>query len=370
MNKQTQKISTKGIFYNNNTKGHLKGWQWRESKKALEKKNKAKTKHFKTKENKDFEIIKKDFIIQEEGLKEVNFGIVSELSRGRIKVLFENMYYDCTIQQGLPFELSKVLAVGDHVIIENKDNNYFVNHLVERKTTLARLKKDSTRWGGGSVETEQIIATNVDVAIIVVAAKNPPLHPRFIDRYLVLIKHSNIQPIICVNKSDLGIENEKILSAYRNLGIQTIETSVESGQGINELKEIIRNKVVVLVGNSGVGKSSLINAISLQSALKVGEVSQKSGKGKHTTTSSGLISWDNNSFIIDTPGIRSLEMMNLSKQELPLYFDEFLQYLNNCKFSDCIHDAEEDCGVKIAVKNGLIDQQRYESYLKILYEIG
>ena len=349
--------------------GHLKGWQWRESKKALEKKDRAKAKHFEPKiGDRRFEEAKASFIISAEKIERNKYGVVSGLSMGRIRVLLDGQSYDCLIDQGLPIELGETLAVGDYVTIKPRNDKYFVDHLIERKTTLTRLRRDSTRWGG-STQNEQVIAANIDLAVIVVAAQNPPLHPRFIDRYLILIQYGEIEPIICVNKTDLGIENENVLSAYKNIGIRVIETSTETGQGIEELKEIINQKTVVLVGNSGVGKSSLINAIVPQLALKVGEVGEKTGKGKHTTTTSDLISWSDNSFIIDTPGIRSLEMANITKQELGLYFDEIAQYSRGCKFSDCLHDVEDNCVVKEAVSQGLIDQQRYESYLKILHEI-
>lgn len=351
-------------------KGHLKGWQWRESKRAMEKKERAKSKYFKPKdENRDFVKARESFIIPAEKREGIQYGTVLGLTRGRIKVLFENKYYDCTIDRGLPFELSEILAVGDHVTIKVDKDKYFVDHLIERKSVLSRLRRDSTRWGGDGVKNEQIIAANVDAAVIVVAAKNPPLHPKFIDRYLILIQHGKITPIVCVNKADLGVENEDVLSAYRNAGIRVVETSVETGQGLDELKEAISNKVVVLVGNSGVGKSSLINSIAPQLSLRVGGVGSKTGKGKHTTTSSDMITWAEGSFIIDTPGIRSLGMANITKQDLQLYFSEISEFSNKCKFLDCTHDFEEKCGVKDAVKNGLIDSQRYSSYLKILKEI-
>ena len=353
------------------SKGHLKGNQWRESKRALEKKERAKAKHVKQKtEDKRFVDAKTSFIISPEEAEGREYGIVTGLSMGRIKVLLGDRYYDCMIDQGLPFELGKILAVGDHVTINYKTDKFFVDHLIERKNVLSRLRRDSTRWGGDSAKSDQVIAANIDAAVIVVAAKNPPLHARFIDRYLVLIQHSKIEPIICVNKADLGIEDESILSAYRNIGIQIIETSTETGQGINELKQAIENKAVVLVGNSGVGKSSLINSIAPELSLRVSQVGEKSGKGRHTTTSSDLISWEKDSFIIDTPGIRSLGMANITRGELELYFDEIAKYSQDCKFSDCTHDTEEKCGVKEAVKKGLIDQQRYQSYLKILHEIS
>ena len=361
-------------YAGNNTplsKGHLKGYQWRESKRALEKKERAKAKHSKGKaEDKRFEDAKASFIISIEKMEKAEYGIVTGLAMGRIKVLFEDKYYDCAIDQGLPFEMGQILAVGDHVTFNVRNDKHFIDHLIERKTSLSRLRRDSTRWGGDSAKSEQVIAANVDSAVIVVAAKNPPLHPKFIDRYLVLIQHSNIKPIICVNKADLGIEDENVLAAYKKAGIQVIETSTETGQGVEDLKKAIDKKTVVLVGNSGVGKSSLINSISPEISLKVGEVGEKTGKGRHTTTSSDLISWDENSYIIDTPGIRSLEMANVTRQELELYFDEIVKYSEDCKYSDCTHDVEDECGVKDAVKKGLIDKQRYESYIKILHEIS
>jgi len=350
---------------------HLQGWQWRESKSALDKKERAKVKHFESNlTDTNLAVAKASFIIPAEMIDNQACGIVAGLSLGKIKVLLRGTFYDCLIDQGLPIELGELLAVGDYVTIKASDDKHYIDHLIERKTVLSRLRRDSTRRAGANIKNEQVIAANINMAIIVVAAKNPPLHPKFIDRYLILIQHCRIKPLICVNKSDLEVDNEHILAAYRNISLQIVAVSTKTGQGLSELKQIISRQTVVLVGNSGVGKSSLINALTPDLALRTGEVSVKTGRGRHTTTASDLIVWDEESYIIDTPGIRSLEVANIAQSELELYFSEIRQFSPNCQFADCLHNAESQCAVKEAVDNGLISRPRYESYLKILKSLS
>ncbi|MEI7480200.1 MAG: ribosome small subunit-dependent GTPase A [bacterium] len=317
-------------------------------------------------ENKHLNDLKAAFVVSLKDVDVTRIGIVSNVFMRKIEVLFENKFHNCVIDNKLPKEVGKGMVVGDKVTLKEIHGKNFIDHLIERKSVLSRLKSDSTRTGGGNIKSEQIIAANIDSAVIVASAKNPPLHPGFIDRYLVVLQHNNIEPIICINKADLGIKNEEILDIYKKIGIKIVKTSVESALGIEELKKLIKNKTAVLVGNSGVGKSSLINAITAQSNSMVGSVSLKTGKGKHTTTSSDLFPWAENSYIIDTPGIRALEIIKIDKRDLKYYFNEIAKYSTDCKYTDCAHHTENDCGVKVAVKDGSISQQRYNSYLKIL----
>ena len=234
---------------------------------------------------------------------------------------------------------------------------------------LSRTKKDSTK--PDDIGKSGVIATNIDVAVIVVSCKAPPLHPKFIDRYLMILQNSNIPAIICLNKCDLKtLEEEKILDIYRKLNIVVIETSTYKMLGIDELKKYLKGKQAIFVGNSGVGKSSLTNALLSDDSIKTGNVSDKSKRGRHTTTSSKYYLWDNNSSIIDTPGIRSLDVSNFKPIEIQQYFPEF-KNSNKCKYSDCLHFHEpiNSCFIKQEVINGYININRYISYLRIMSDI-
>jgi ribosome biogenesis GTPase / thiamine phosphate phosphatase len=348
-------------------KGHKRGYQWREDPRALAKKERAKQRHFGVSEkNKEIDA-KEEFIIGKEQVKD-QFGVVANMSGGSFSVLFRSEYIDCTLNKEVPVALGRMIVVGDYVTLQQTTQGSSIDHLVERTTSFSRLRRDNTRWGSISSRDEHVIAANVDTAIIVAAAKNPPFHPKFVDRYLVLVQHGGIRPIICLNKCDLPQEGTEILEYYKQLGIGVVRTSAEAGTGIEELKDTIRGQSSVLVGHSGVGKSSLINKIYPQADLRVGSVGEKSGKGRHTTTTSQLLVWDDHSYIIDTPGIRSLGMWNIDPQDLQLYFDDISKFAEECRFSDCLHDntPAEVCGVVRAVEQGLLPVQRYESYIKIL----
>lgn len=297
-------------------------------------------------------------------------GIVIETSYNNAYVLYNDMVVQAELAKNLNSICNKTVFPGDKVVVTKNKDNYIITNLLKRKNTLTRNKTDSTRLNSNS--TEHIIATNIDVAVIVVSCSTPPLHPKFIDRYLILLQNSNIEPIICLNKSDLKNENdEKILDIYRKLGIIILETSTISNTGIDKLKEYLNGKQAIFVGHSGVGKSSLTNAILDIDDIKTGNVSDKSGKGKHTTTTSKYYKWNENSSIIDTPGIRSLDISDFSKEEIKSYFSEFNALDECCKYNDCMHNKEpiEQCAVKRAVENGIISKSRYDSYIRIITDI-
>ena len=263
---------------------------------------------------------------------------------------------------------NQLVFPGDKVILDDKLKK--ITNVIERKTILSRDHKDSSRRS--NVATNKILATNIDIAVIVVSAFSPPLHPKFIDRYLIILQNSGIYPIICLNKSDLiSPEEEKILDIYRKLDLKVIETSTYTNQGIDELKNIIRGKQAIFVGHSGVGKSSLTNKLMGFDIIKTNDVRQKDLKGRHTTTSSHYYVWEKDSTIIDTPGIRSLDISNFTQEEIEEYFYEFSAH-KNCKYKLCNHiDApEKDCSVKQAVTNGDISSSRYDSYVRIIKDLN
>lgn len=336
---------------------HYNAYASFKTKKSIEKKE-----LIKEKQNKQI-ILPTDFIIE----KSSNYGIVLEVKYKTAYVLYNNEIISATLKKGINTICNKIIFPGDKVIIEKTKTSYTITNLLRRTSILSRVKKDSTRLN--DLGTTKNIASNIDLAVIVASAKDPALHPKFIDRYLLLLENSNIPTIICLNKSDLKTEETtKILDIYRNLGIKVIETSTYTNQGITNLKEELRGKQAIFIGNSGVGKSSLTNALMDTETIKTSAISSKSKRGRHTTTSSKYYIWDEDSSIIDTPGIRSLDVSNLNPIEIQNYFKEFSNIKEKCKYKNCLHYQEPTaaCTIKQAVENNTINKNRYQSYLRIL----
>lgn len=336
---------------------HYNAYASFKTKKSIEKKE-----LIKEKQNKQI-ILPTDFIIE----KSSNYGIVLEVKYKTAYVLYNNEIISATLKKGINTICNKIIFPGDKVIIEKAKTSYTITNLLKRTSILSRVKKDGTRLN--NLGTTKNIASNIDLAVIVASAKDPVLHPKFIDRYLLLLENSNIPTIICLNKSDLKTEEtEKILGVYRNLGLKVIETSTYTNQGITNLKEELRGKQAIFIGNSGVGKSSLTNALMDTETIKTSTISSKSKRGRHTTTSSKYYIWDEDSSIIDTPGIRSLDVSNLNPIEIQNYFKEFSNIKEKCKYKNCLHYQEPTsaCTIKQAVENNTINKNRYQSYLRIL----
>ena len=327
---------------------HYNAYDSFKTKKSIEKKRRAKEKAL-GKKNDTVD----NFVIDYSD----NYGVVIEVRYDDAYILYNGEVVLAKLRKDVNLICNQVIFPGDKVDIVKVNDDYVVNHLLKRTSILSRTKN---------------IASNIDLAVIVVAAKEPPLHPKFIDRYLMILQNSNIPAIICLNKCDLKTdEDEEILDTYRNLGIDVIETSTYSNIGIDELKDRLINKQAIFVGNSGVGKSSLTNAIMGDDEIKTGHVSDKSKRGRHTTTTSKYYVWEENSSIIDTPGIRSLDVSSFNPLEIQDYFPEFENWKDKCKYKDCIHFNEpyDSCLVKQGVANGMISAERYESYLRIMGDV-
>ncbi|GAB6100693.1 ribosome small subunit-dependent GTPase A [Halanaerocella petrolearia] len=212
---------------------------------------------------------------------------------------------------------------------------------------------------------------NVDQVVITVAIANPDLHFKLLDRLLILGKAADLEIIICVNKVDLLSKDKakEVMVPYEEAGYQVVYTSAQEGLGIDRLKNNLQDKVSVFAGPSGVGKSSLLNAIQPDLELRTGQISKRIKRGRHTTRRVELLSLDIGGWVADTPGFSALDVTFITSRQLQYFFPEMLGYINSCKFSPCSHSHEPDCAVKAAVDQEKIAQYRYNHYLEFLDEI-
>lgn len=264
-----------------------------------------------------------------------------------------------------------LIAVGDIVLLEPKESSSGVIHSIEPRYSILSRADNLRR------NKEQIIAVNIDRLFIVVSVVMPTLKPSLIDRYIIAARQGNMEPVIVVNKIDLLHERpasldeatyeqqlalyEEFIEIYQGLDIPIIEVSTYTGEGLDELKEMMQHKASVFSGQSGVGKTSLVNMV-LGTSLKTSDIVTKTHKGAHTTTTAQLLPLDEDSFCIDTPGIRSFGVWQVTQQDLDHYYQEFLPFKDNCRYQNCAHINEPECGVKQALEEGLISAMRYQSY--------
>lgn len=297
-------------------------------------------------------------------------GIVAAVQRSRCLVAHGESYVPCRIPVRALAGSEGDPVVGDRVAFDwESEGQGVVRRVLPRASRLVRMRvnRGARGWNHGRDAEEQVLAANVDVAVIVASAAAPAFHPRLVDRYLVMCQYGEVAPVVCLNKCDLT-ETPPDLSTYERMGIPVVYCSAATGQGLPELREQLKGKYSVLTGHSGVGKSSLINRLLGEKKLEVGEVSVATGKGRHTTTTSSLHRLDDNTYLIDTPGIRSLSLWAVERDSIRLYFPDFEQASLRCKFRDCLHLAEPDCGVKEAVERGEVAPERYDSYVRMMNE--
>lgn len=264
------------------------------------------------------------------------------------------------ILRTLSLEDGSVIAVGDRVWFRRAPTGEGMIEKVEpRYGVLTRASRGK----------EQVLVANVDQIVIVVSLAEPALKPHLIDRYLVSASRGRIAPIICLNKSDLveAADHAPLVGMYAQLGYPVLLTSTKTGRGLEELRQAVRDRETVFSGQSGVGKSSLLNAIEPGLELRTSEVSEMNQKGRHTTTSATLIPLPAGGWVVDTPGVRTFGLWKVIPQELDGEFPEFRPHVAQCRFPGCTHRHEEGCGVKRALGRGWIAVQRYESYLDLYH---
>ena len=270
--------------------------------------------------------------------------------------------FRCKVRQvlkSLSMDERSIVATGDRVWILPLPNNEGVIERVEPRHGIL------TRASRGR---EHVLVANVDQVVIVIALKEPELKPHLIDRYLASAEQGRIKPIICLNKADLidPAEVQPIVGYYSQLGITTILTSAQSGMGLKTLRNLLKDRQSVISGQSGVGKSSLLNVIQPELGLRVREVSDVNQKGRHTTTTAELIALSFGGWVVDTPGIRQFALWDIIPEEVEGFFAEIRPYVPLCGFPDCAHTHEENCAVKNAVALRYLNEQRYFSYLGMI----
>lgn len=288
---------------------------------------------------------------RQKGLVVANFGRHAEVEDQHQQV------YTCTLRQNLP-----PLVTGDRVIWQKTMPHHGV--------IVSDLPRDTLLYRTDARDQIKPIAANINQLFIVIAPE--PSHTlQLIDRYLVASEYFHIKPILVFNKSDLLTEHEqalikKDLAIYYKLGYKLLFVSCVSQDGLNTLEAALIDNISVFFGQSGVGKSSLINSLLVSTNLKVGDISAKSKKGRHTTTTARLYHVPNGGMLIDSPGIRDFSLQFVSSQDLARGFVEFKPFLSHCKFRDCKHIHETDCAIIDAVQQGLISSSRYQNYKRIL----
>ncbi len=286
----------------------------------------------------------------------------------------EGVTYACTLKGTLKKEvgrLKNLLAVGDIVFFEKMtDNEGSIELIEERYSTLSRADALSRT-------KEHLIAANIDQVLITSSVVAPSLKPGLIDRYIIAASKGNMEPIIVINKIDLLEDGgypeqaalvDELVEIYRSLGRKVVMVSADSDTGMDQLRAVMRDRTSVFSGQSGTGKSSLINTVA-HLDLPVGEVVAGTRKGAHTTTTARLIALDTGGWCIDTPGIKSFGVWNLDEKEIAEYYTEIWKIGGECRFPDCTHTHEPECAVHAAVESGEIKQLRYNSYLALLESV-
>ncbi|MFH0944137.1 MAG: ribosome small subunit-dependent GTPase A [Planctomycetota bacterium] len=267
------------------------------------------------------------------------------------------------MKQKLFEQLSDVktpVAVGDRVRVILEEDRGVIEERLPRKNLLARPSP-------GDPGILKVTAANIDRLVIVVSARMPPLRTGLIDRFLVTAERQDMLPLIVVNKCDLAARESLLerLKVYGTMGYEIVFTSAKTGDGVERLLSLLKSGTSLLVGHSGVGKSSLMNRLDPDLALRTGTVA-KHGRGRHTTTSVSLWRLPHGGHVVDTPGLRGFGLIDVPAPELAILMPDLCPFTSGCRFPDCTHDHEPDCAVRAAVEREEVSADRYDSYLRML----
>ncbi len=257
------------------------------------------------------------------------------------------------------------VAVGDHVeIVRNQEGTAFINKIHDRRNYIVRKSINLSKQS-------HILAANVDQACLVVTVANPETSTTFIDRFLASAEAYSVPVILLFNKTDLLDDELKhyqdmMVNLYETIGYKCIQMSAQTGFGIDELKEVLCGKISLFSGNSGVGKSTLLNALIPGLNLKTSEISDAYNLGQHTTTFSEMIRFPEGGWLIDTPGVKGFGSFNMKPEEISSYFKEIFHFSRDCRFNNCTHTHEPGCAVLSAIEDHYIAESRYKSYLSMM----
>lgn len=270
--------------------------------------------------------------------------------------------YECAVRQvlkSLSIEQRNVVVAGDHVRFRaDSDIDGMIEHVEPREGVISRTSRGQ----------QHVLVANVDILLIITSVAQPALKPALIDRFLLTAEQCNLEPVIVLNKIDLvdPASLQSLAGVYATMGYRVLMTSAETGLNIRYLQALLRGKQTALAGQSGVGKSSLLNAVDPGLGLAVARVSADNEKGRHTTTAAQLIPLSGGGAVFDTPGIRQFQLWDIAAEEVAGLMPDIRPYVSACRYPNCLHLAEDECAVKNAVADGWIDARRYDAYCHLL----